>query len=88
MKHMEMKWWTSEKTFSFYEILATEVKGSAGFRREGLELFLQGALLIDLSACKANFSTVRAFWCCSLVQKGGKCGLLAEQLFSVWMDRR
>lgn len=88
MKHTEMKLWTSEKTFSLYEILATEVKESAGFRRQSLELFLQGALLSDLSACKANFGTVRAFWCCSLVQKGGKCGLLAVQLFSVWMDRR
>lgn len=46
-------------------------KGSSGFRGECLELFLQGALLGDLSACacKANFSTARAFWSCSPVQK-------------------
>lgn len=34
-----------------------------------MELLLQGALLSDLSACKTHFSTDRAFWSCSPVQK-------------------
>jgi len=46
-------------------------RGSAGFRRESLELFLQGVLLSDSGTCKADFSTARAFRSCSPVQKVG-----------------